>query len=282
MIVDCHSHIFEFPGHISEEFAIEANARSRGKPMDLHVPPSRHWEAMKNVEKAIVFGMRAFHSGFVTPNEFIADYVKKYPQKLIGFAAVDPMGGDNVNEMLEFAVEDLKLRGVKLGPIYQNIHPLDERMLPVYAFCEKRNLPILIHQGTTFPRKAPLKYSLPILLEDVAMQFPDLKMVIAHMGHPWIDETIVLIRKQPNFYADISALHYRPWQFYNALIIAKEYGVLNKLLFGSDFPFTTPDATIEALQNFNQMAVGTNMPRLSQEEIQNLIHSPTLKFLELE
>jgi predicted TIM-barrel fold metal-dependent hydrolase len=281
MITDCHSHIFEFPGHISQEFAAESKAHSRGTPIDLHVPPQRHWDAMKHVDKAIVFGMRAFHCGIVSPNEYIADYVKTHPEKLVGFAAVDPVC-DNVNETLEHAIDDLKLRGVKLGPIYQNIHPLDERMLPVYAFCEKRNLPILIHQGTTFPRKAPLKFSLPILLEDVAMQFPDLKMVIAHMGHPWIDETIVLIRKQPNFFADISALHYRPWQFYNALILAKEYGVLHKLLFGSDYPFTTPEATIDSLKNFNQMAKGTNLPTLAQEDIEQLIHRPTLKLLELE
>src|SRR5207302_11471202 len=121
---------------------------------------------------------------------------------------------------------------------------------------------------TTFPRLAPLKFSLPILLEDVAMQFPDLKMIIAHMGHPWIAETIVLIRKQPNFFADISALHYRPWQFYNALVCAKEYGVLNKLLFGSDYPFTTPDATLQSMRDFNKMTEGTNLPGLSLEEIQ--------------
>jgi predicted TIM-barrel fold metal-dependent hydrolase len=280
MIIDCHSHIFEYPGHISEEFAAEANSRSRGKPIGLHVPPSRHWEGMKNVDKAIVFGMRAFHCGIVSPNEYIADYVATHPEKLIGFAAVDPMQ-DDVHEVLEHAIDDLKLRGVKLGPIYQNIHPLDPKMMPVYEFCEKRNLPILIHQGTTFPQKAPLKYSFPLLLEDVAMKHPDLKMIIAHMGHPWIDDTIVLIRKQPNFYSDISALHYRPWQFYNALISAKEYGVLNKLLFGSDFPFTNPDATIDALKNFNRMAEGTNLPRLSSEEIMALIHSPTLELLEL-
>lgn len=281
MIVDCHTHIFQYPGHISEEFAAEADALSRGKPLDHHVPPERHWKAMANVDKAIVFGIRAFHSGLFSPNEYISDYVKAHPEKLIGFAAVDPMQ-DNVHEILEHAVDDLKLRGVKLGPIYQNVHPLDDRMWPVYEFCEKRNLPILIHQGTTFPRRAPLKYSLPILLEDVAMKHPKLKVIIAHMGHPWIDETIVLIRKQPNFYADISALHYRPWQFYNALIIAKEYGVLRKLLFGSDFPFTNPDATMDALKNFNWMTEGTNLPKLSSEEIQNLIHSPTLEYLELE
>ncbi len=280
MIIDCHSHIFEFPGHISQEFADEANSRSRGKPIGLHVPPERHWEGMKNVDKAIVFGMRAFHCGIVSPNDYIADYVKLHPEKLIGFAAVDPVK-DDVHEILEHAIDDLKLRGVKLGPIYQNIHPLDERMMPVYEFCERRNLPIIIHQGTTFPQKAPLKYSLPILLEDIAMKHPNLKMIIAHMGHPWIDETICLIRKQPNFYADISALHYRPWQFYNALIIAKEYGVLHKLLFGSDFPFTTPDATIESLRNFNHIVAGSNLPKLANEEIGEIIHRPTLDLLEL-
>ena len=281
MIVDCHSHIQKYPGHISEEFAAEANARSRGKPIELHTPPERHWNAMASVDKTIVFGVRAFHSGLTSPNEYIADYVRAHPEKLIGFAAVDP-AQDDVREILGHAVDDLKLRGAKLGPIYQNIHPMDERMLPVYEFCAKRNLPVMIHQGTTFPRRAPLKFSLPILLEDVAMKFPDLKMVIAHMGHPWIAETIVLIRKQPNFFADISALHYRPWQFYNGLICAKEYGVLNKLLFGSDYPYTNPDATIKDLRNINKMAEGTNLPKLSVEEIEGLIHSPTLQLLELE
>lgn len=280
MIIDCHTHIWETPGHVSPEFIGEANSRSRGKPLDIHTPPERHRPAMRNVDKAIVFGIRAFHSGLTSPNEYIADYVRTDPTRLIGFAAVDP-AHDNVHEILEHAIDDLKLRGIKLGPIYQNIHPLDDRMLPVYEFCERRNLPILIHQGTTFPRKAPLKFSLPILLEDVALKYPALKMIIAHMGHPWIDDTIVLIRKQPNLYADISALHYRPWQFYNALISAKEYGVIDKLLFGSDFPFTTPDATIDALRNVNAMVAGTNLPTLATEQIENLIHSPTLQLLEL-
>jgi uncharacterized protein len=281
MIVDCHTHLWECPGHLSDEFVAEANARSRGKPMDLHVPPERHWPAMQSVDKAIVFGIRAIHSGLSSPNEYISNYANAHPEKIIGFAAVDP-AHDNVPETLEHAIDGLKLRGVKLGPIYQNVHPLDERMLPVYEFCQLRNLPILIHQGTTFPSKAPLKFALPILLEDVALQFPNLKMVIAHLGHPWIAETLVLIRKQRNFYSDISALHYRPWQFYNALILAKEYGVMDKLLFGSDYPFTTPEATVESLHDFNRIVAGTNLPKLSPEEIQRLIHSPTLEVLELE
>ena len=280
MLVDCHTHIWASPGHLSDEFVAEANALARGHPMDLHVPPERHWAAMRGVNRVIVFGLRAFHSGLIVPNEYVAEYVNAHPEKLIGFAGVDPVV-DDVRETLERAME-LKLRGVKLGPIYQGIHPMDPRLLPVYEFCQRNGLPIMIHQGTTFPRKAPLKYALPILLEDVAIEYPDLKMVIAHLGHPWIEETIVLIRKQPNFYSDISALHYRPWQFYNALMTAKEYGVLDKLLFGSDFPFTTPEASIEGLRGVNRPVARTNLPRLAAEEIERIIQSPTLARLGLE
>ena len=280
MIVDCHSHIWEYPGHITDTFVEEANARARGKKMDLHVPYERHFAAMDSVDKVIAFGMRAQHSGIMTPNQYIADYQNKHPDKVIGFAAVDPTC-DKVRDTLEHGVK-LGLRGVKLGPIYQNIHPTDSHMMPVYEFCEAHNLPIMIHQGTTFPTKAPLKYSLPILLEDVALAFPDLKLVIAHLGHPWMDDTIVLIRKQPNFYSDISALHYRPWQFYNGLVSAKEYGVWDKLLFGTDFPFTTAEASMDALRNINRIVEGTGMPRFEEQEIEDLIHSPTLKLLGLE
>lgn len=280
MIVDCHSHIFEYPGHLSEELVRQANAIARGTPLDLHTPSQKHWEAMRNVDRVIVFGLRALHSGFAVPNEYVAEYASQHSDKVIGFAGIDPVH-DDCQETLDNAINKLKLKGVKLGPIYQNIHPTDKRMMEIYKFCEAWNLPIMIHQGTTFPRQAPLKYAPPILLEEVALQFPNLKMVIAHLGHPWIDETLVLIRKQPNVYADISALHYRPWQFYGALISAKEYGVLGKLLFGSDYPFTTPEATCDALRNFNRMVEGTNMPRLTEAEIENLIHSPTLQYLGL-
>jgi predicted TIM-barrel fold metal-dependent hydrolase len=280
LLVDCHSHVWAYPGHLSDEFVNEANARSRGFAMDLHVPPERHREAMRGVDKVIVFGMRAFHSGLCVPNDYVAGYAASESGKVIGFGAVDP-SGDPVQETLEEIVH-LGLRGVKLGPIYQNIDPLDPGMLQVYAFCQEHRLPILIHQGTTFVRTGPLRYALPILLDEVAIRFPRLKMIIAHLGHPWIAETLVTIRKHPNLFSDVSALHYRPWQFYNALIMAKEYGVLDKILFGSDYPFTTPEAQIEGLRNINRFAEGTNLPRLSSEEIEGIIYSPTLRLLGLE
>jgi predicted TIM-barrel fold metal-dependent hydrolase len=107
-------------------------------------------------------------------------------------------------------------------------------------------------------------------------------MVIAHMGHPWIGETLSLIRKHPQLFADISALYYRPWQFYNALVLAMEYGVLHKLLFGSDYPVTTPASTIEALQKVNDVTRGTGLPRIPEERIEQMIHRDTLGLLGLD
>ena len=104
-------------------------------------------------------------------------------------------------------------------------------------------------------------------------------MVIAHLGHPWINETLVLIRKHRNLYADISALYYRPWQFYNALVAAMEYGVLHRLLLGSDYPFTTPLETIEALRVVNRMVENTNLPRIPEAAIEQMIHRDTLSLL---
>ena len=278
MITDCHTHIW-FAEHWSAEMRDEAS-RARGRPADIDVRPEAHWQAMQPVEKAIVLAFRTRHLGLTVPNEVVADYVSAHPGKLAGFACIDPNEPDYLDQ-LRHAVEDLGLVGLKLGPVYQNYHPMDARMRPVYEYCQAKRLPIMIHQGTTFPRRAPLKYALPLLLEDVALAYPDLVMVIAHLGHPWIAETVVLIRKQPNLYADISALYYRPWQFYNGLMLAIEYGVADKLLFGSDYPFTTPESSIAGLSNVNRVIGVSGLPAVSEEVISAILHRDTFQLLGL-
>jgi uncharacterized protein len=278
MKVDCHTHLWKAE-HWSAGMAGEAEI-ARGYPADITIREQDHWQAMEAVDRAIVFGLRASHSGLVVPNELIAAYVAQHPEKLIGFSSIDPWEGGYLDE-LHRSFEDMKFQGLKLAPIYQNCHPMDERLQPVYAYCEKRQIPIMFHQGTTFVRRAPLKYARPVQLEDVAIRYPDLKMVIAHMGHPWMDETIVLIRKQPNVYADISALYYRPWQFYSGLISAVEYGAAHKLLLGSDYPFTTPGETIARLREVNRTVGSSGLPRVPDEAIEALIERDTLALLGL-
>lgn len=278
MIVDVHTHVWESPCHIGESFIADARATAGAAYKDISVDLERHWEAMRPVDRAVVLGFRARHVNVLVPNEYVSDYVKRHPEKLVGFCSVDPQDPDAV-EQLDHSVQTLGLRGLKMGPIYQNVAPTDSRFRRVMARAEDLKIPVLIHQGTTFCSNVSLEIANPIQLQPLALEFPRLRVVIAHMGHPWIAETLVLIRKNRNLYADISALYYRPWQFYNALVMAMEYGVLDRLLFGSDYPFTTPASTMEALGKVNHFADGTNLPRIPEAAVEKLIHRDTLGLL---
>jgi len=279
VIVDCHSHLWRYPGDLTDRFVEEAK-RMRAASVALDITPEVHWQACRDADKCIVFGVAARHSGISASNDLIADYQQAHPQKIIGFAAIDPTESEAMAE-LERCVQDRRLRGVKLTPIYSNFHPMDARAQPVYEFCVRHNLPIVFHQGATFVQAAPLRFALPLLLEDVALRYPGLVMVVAHLGHPWEADTIVMIRKQPNVFADISALYYRPWQFYNAMVLAMEYRVLEKLLFGTDFPVTTVQESLEGIRNLNHVA-GPNMPRVPEDEIEAILHRDALKCLRVE
>ena len=89
------------------------------------------------------------------------------------------------------------------------------------------------------------------------------------------------IRKHPNVYADCSALHYRPFQLYQSLMLVQEYGVWDKVLFGSDYPFTTVDASLEGMRALNRMLEGTSLPRLDMEKMEQMFYRNTLELLEI-
>jgi uncharacterized protein len=279
MIVDCHTHLWKAE-HGAEEIAKEAWITTKSESK-LDIGEEEHWEAMRPVDRAIIFGLRSRYFGISVPNDVVASYAAAHPEKLIGFACLDPWEPGYLDEMRR-AFEDLKLRGLKLVPINQDYHPMDGRMQPVYSYCETHGIPLMVHQGTTFARRAPLKYALPVLMEDVALAYPDLKIVIAHMGHPWIDDTVLLIRKQPNVYADVSALYCRPWQFCNGLLAAVECGCFDKLLLGSDYPFTQPGDTLRRLRQVNGVTGDSRLPRIPEEAIEALIERDTLNLLGLE
>ncbi|GGM61857.1 amidohydrolase family protein [Dactylosporangium sucinum] len=285
MIVDVHTHLMWYPEHISERFAEEALASKRVKlaqsaglayapQLDLHSydsRPEQHWAASTSADRVVVFGLQARATGVWVPNDTIAEYVAQHPEKLVGWASVDPNDPDGVRE-LDRCVHELNLRGLKVGPAYQHFDPTDRANWPLFERCAELDIPVIWHQGATFPSQASLRMSSPLLLEDVALAFPTLRMIVAHVGHPWETDLIVLMRKAPNLYADISAVHYRPWRYWQAMITAIEYGVTHKLLLGSDFPSATVDQVIEGLRRVNDIVDGTRFPRVPDEVMDAIVH----------
>jgi predicted TIM-barrel fold metal-dependent hydrolase len=279
MSVDTHTHIWRHPGQLTDEFVAEAN-RMRSTPINMDVTPEQYLAAMAAVDRAIVVAFDAPHSGIRVPNDYVAALVRRAPEKLIGYLSVDPHAPDALEEMERQA--DLGLRGLKTSPIYQNYHPHATEALRMFKRAEELRLPVLIHQGATFPRRAPLKYAHPEQLEDIALLCPDLHMVIAHLGHPWETETIVLIRKHPHLYADISGLFYRPWQLYNSLRLALEYGVWGKLIFGTDYPVAAYQETVDGLREIPRLAARASLPPIPEALIEQLIERDPLPLLGLE
>lgn len=279
MIVDCHSHFWSAADELTAD--LRHDYQAVGYDVDkLELNSINHREGTQGADVVVVFGLRAKLSGFEVRNDTVARFVQSDPSRLIGFAALDPTEPDCLDE-LERCVSDLGMQGLKMAPIYSGFHPMDERALPIYARAEQLGLPILFHQGATFPRRAPLKYAHPSQLEDIALRHPDLKMIIAHFGHPWEEETFVLIRKQPNIFTDISGLYGRPWQHYNSLRLAQEYGVTHKILFATDYPFGDHEGTVQGIRNAASLAERAKLPPILPDLAERILQNPTLDLLGL-
>jgi uncharacterized protein len=291
MIVDCHTHVWWYPDHLGEQYAREAlesklvklkysGGQAYAANLDLHCydsHPEEHWKASEAADKVVVFGLQAKAVDIWVPNDLIAEYVRQHPEKLEGWASVDPTQPGHMEE-LERCVHALGLRGLKLGPVYQHFDPRDRTCWPLFKRCEELGLPIMWHQGTTFPSRSRLCWGNPLQLEDIAMDFPELKMIIAHLGHPWEEDMIALVRKCPNVYTDISAVHYRPWRYWHSMVSALEYGIADRILLASDFPSGTITNVINGLRNVNQPVEGTNLPKVPKEIQDQIIYENWKRF----
>lgn len=276
MIVDIHTHLVNF-----EDFGMQLREdliRS-GISHDIWTYSEEDYlKATSEADKVIVFGLKAKKTGWNVKNENVVDFVSRHSEKYIYFASIDPYQEGYMDD-LKHNHFNLKCRGVKIGPIYQGIHPCDKKYYEIFDYCEKNKLPVITHMATTFSSGVPLDYARPYHMDTVAGDFPKLKLVLAHLGHPWESETIAVIRRNENVYADISALYYRPWQFYNAMRLAVEYGCCHKLLFGSDYPATTTKKSIEGLRNINNIVKTSGLPLIPHDVTEAIIERDSLAIL---
>lgn len=294
MIIDVHTHTPQFRHTVPEE-NLRINAAWRP---DREVSSVYSWDdylaAQAPADKSIVFGVAwapgdrtGSVNGFNEPgdvaegvNDVTAAFVHAHPDRLIGFMSLHPHDPGVMDE-LERSRAELGLSGIKMGANYQIFDPLEARALAIYHAAERLGLPILFHIGTSAVRKAPIRYAHPLVVDEIAMRYPELRIVMAHLGHPWTVDTAVVVRKHPHVYADISGLFYRPYTFYEAMIKATEWNILDKILFGSDYPITTAEETVRGLRSVNAIVEGTALPRVPEEKIEAIIHRDSLPLLGL-
>jgi predicted TIM-barrel fold metal-dependent hydrolase len=290
VIIDVHTHTPTHPEAVPRDRLIVNKAWRPDRPVISTFSYADHLDAMAPVDHALVFGIAPI-PGERTPgwtglpwdpdvniNDLTAAFVKTRPDKLSGFVSVHPFAHDALDE-IDRGIHHLGFKGIKLGPNYQNFDPLGPEARAVYARAQSLAVPILFHQGTSPVRGAPIRFAHPLLMDEIAIAYPELRIVMAHIGHPWQADTIAVIRKHPHVYADVSAQFYRPGSFYNAMLLATEWNVLHKLVLGSDYPITTPQETIDGMRRVNAPARAANLPLVPEDAIEAIIRRDSLSLL---
>lgn len=175
------------------------------------------------------------------PNDFVAETVAAHPDVFMGFGVIDPWQGAIARREIR-RIKELGLHGIgELNPARQHFFPNDPRFYPLWAEAEELGLPVLFHSGyaasgsgTRGGGGVKLKYCQPMHLDDVAADFPDLKIICAHPSWPWTSESLAIARHKPNFYIDLSG--WAPKYFPPEVVQQVNSMIPDKALFGSDAP----------------------------------------------
>lgn len=190
-------------------------------------------------------------------NEEMAELAGQFSDIMIPFASIDPAKGTAGAREARRLVADFGVRGFKFHPTMQGFYPNDRAAYVLYEAIAEAGVPALFHTGQTAVGSGMpggngmrLKYSNPIHLDDVAADFPDMPIILAHPSFPWQDEALAVAQHKPNVYIDLSG--WSPKYFPPNLVKYANSILKEKVLFGSDWPAITPDRW---LHDFEQLDI---------------------------
>jgi predicted TIM-barrel fold metal-dependent hydrolase len=238
MIVDFHAHLeYKSPGELySPEEFIEAMDRGgidvtclygndQGDPGSC--PPWRD-------ERFMVVPTNL-------DDEALAVYCSKFPNRLIGFTSINPTRY-KPERKVERAIKEFGMKGVKLYP-HSGFYPNDPQLLRTYELCSDLGIPVIIHTGPKAVRWQWMKYNRPIYVDDIATNFPDLKIVMCHGGYPWTEEFIAVVYTNHNIWVDLTFMErieetfLLPGWVENTVRRLYELVGAQRLLWGSEGPY---------------------------------------------
>lgn len=250
MIIDFHVHIWEkgtpFYQGSPDDYVKKMDQLGIDKMCILGIDHGRHDLGFKKRDsqaRLLAFELQLGHKTNIS-NQRLYEFVKVHPDRLLGFGSLHPDGDYNLTEEFERCVQDYGFKGFKLYPL-SGFYPDDERMFPVYERGEKLGSVFLFHTGAKDSGSMNMKYDDPIYLDNLAAEFPELKIVIAHVGFPWIDKAIMIAFCNFNIFLEISGL--TNFQVFTNTPVVRDtlMKILNcatlneKTIFGSDGPRTT-------------------------------------------
>ncbi len=222
----------------------------------------------------------------VLSNNDISEAIQEHPDRFIGFASVDPRKGERAVQELAFAIQSMGLHGLKLNPNDYGGFLLNDRNLlyPLYEKACELKIPVSVHTGITPGTIFRMKHNYPILLDDVAVDFPELTIIVEHMGYPWSDLSYYMVERHPNMFITITAvanilIHSKSHIFKAELAKMISQIGSEKILWGSDWT-ATPNIE-EVLDFFKNLSLPfeTDTAVITEDDIDNILKKNALRIL---
>jgi predicted TIM-barrel fold metal-dependent hydrolase len=258
--IDVHVHVeADEHGRFSMDQELRAAAAKyfKGDPYHPTVPRiAADYRALRMAAVIFTVDAEAATGQPALSNEEIAEAAAAHPDVLIPFGSIDPARGAAGVRAARRLVTGHGVRGFKFHPSLQDFEPNDRRHYPLYEELQSLGVPALFHTGQTgigagLPggRGIKLRYSDPMLLDDVAADFPDLTIIMAHPSVPWQDAAISVATHKANVYIDLSG--WSPRYFPAQLVHAANTLLRTKVLFGSDYPLLRPERWVRDFEGLD-------------------------------
>ena len=289
MIIDCHVHAGELNKHypiwwIEELYRVWGGVHQWTYDRPTMSVGERLVYQMDQIGIDMMCIMTSDHrrvypndSGPYTPNDFLLEVKAVAPERFALTCSVDPFRdiSGSVRE-IERCVKQHGFNACKLYPSYDHFDPRDERLDPIYKKLIELDVTMQVHMGWTPCKNAPMRFQQPYLLDDVGARFPDLKIVIAHVGWPWVEECLAVVAKWENFHVDFAY-----WGWFGAettFQTVKRIGDLcgyDKLCFGSENSHT--HMAVEMFQSFGNVAKNLGVAPISPENMEKIMWKNTAR-----
>jgi len=250
MILDFHTHAVRVDPDMPAGYRAFMSSQQEGD-LDEFMEHFSHTENYlkvldeAGVDHAVVLAETAPITSTVISNDHVEKFTAPSNGRLIPFCTFNPFMVPKAALELEIAVKEHGFKGLKLYPTYEYFYPNDRMLYPIYAKAQELGIPVMAHTGSSVFTGSRIKYGDPIYWDDVAVDFPDLTIIMCHGGRGfWYAQAAVLVRSHPNVYFDVSGLP--PKRLLNYWPDLDRLS--SKVLFGSDWPGATIGRNVRDLQ----------------------------------